>query len=497
MLFNSMEFMIFFPIVVLMYFILPEKVKQFWLLITSYYFYMCWNAKYALLILFSTAITYASGLLLEQIKHRSWVDVRKVKYKKIVVALSFTLNLTVLFYFKYINFAFSIVSGVLRSMHIELHVPEFDIILPVGISFYTFQALSYTMDVYRDEIYAEKNFLRYALFVSFFPQLVAGPIERSKNLLKQLDKMQKFDYERARDGFLLMLWGFFLKIVLADRMAVFVDTVYADYETYEGTYLLVATMLFAMQIYCDFYGYSVIAMGAARILGIQLMENFDAPYLSVSVAEFWRRWHISLTSWFKDYLYIPMGGSRKGKIRKYFNKMVVFLVSGLWHGADISYVIWGGINGFYQVVGEILAPVRNKAVSMFGLHRESLGHRLLHMIGTFLLVDFSWIFFRADGFNALRIIKHMITVKNPWILLDGSLYQCGLDNKNFWLMLLCIGILLFADFCKYKGIQIRNVIVKQDNWFRWIFIAFVVWGILTFGIWGTQYNEANFIYFQF
>ncbi len=177
--------------------------------------------------------------------------------------------------------------------------------------------------------------------------------------------------------------------------------------------------------------------------------------------------------------------------------MIVFLVSGLWHGADLSYVIWGGINGFYQVAGEILAPVRNKAVSMFGLHRESLGHRLLHMTATFLLVDFSWIFFRADGINALRIIKHMITVKNPWILLDGSLYQCGLDSKNFWLMLLCMGILLFADCCKYKGIQIRNVIVKQDDWFRWIFIAFAVWSILTFGIWGTQYNEANFIYFQF
>ena len=489
--------MIFFPIVVLVYFILPKKVKQFWLLIASYYFYMCWNAKYALLILFSTAITYASGLLLELIKHRSWDDDRKVKYKKIVVALSFTLNLAVLFYFKYINFAFSIVGGIFRSIHIELHVPEFDIILPVGISFYTFQALSYTMDVYRDEIYAEKNFFRYALFVSFFPQLVAGPIERSKNLLRQLDKPQKFDFVRARDGFLLMLWGFFLKIVLADRIAVFVDTVYADYRTYEGAYLVVATLLFAMQIYCDFYGYSVIAMGAARILGIQLMENFDAPYLSVSVAEFWRRWHISLTSWFKDYLYIPLGGSRKGKIRKYFNKMVVFLVSGLWHGADISYVIWGGINGFYQVVGEILAPVRNKAVSMFGLHRDSLGHRLVHMAGTFLLVDFSWIFFRADGINALRIIKHMITVKNPWILLDGSLFQCGLDSKNFGLMLLCLGILLFADYCKYKGIQIRNVIVKQDGWFRWFFIAFAVWGIVTFGIWGTQYNGANFIYFQF
>lgn len=342
MLFNSMNFLIFFPVVVCIYFILPEKMKKFWLLASSYYFYMCWNAKYVLLLLSSTVITYASGLLLERIKQNTWDDVRKRKYKNAVVALSFSLNLAILFYFKYINFALSMMSRIFHAVHIDLNVPAFDILLPVGISFYTFQALSYTMDVYRDEIYAEKNFFRYALFVSFFPQLVAGPIERSKNLLKQLVQPKKFDFEAAADGFYLMLWGFFLKLVLADRIAVFVDTVYADYQTYTGWYLIIATMLFAMQIYCDFYGYSVIAMGAAEILGIQLMENFEAPYLSVSVAAFWRKWHISLTSWFKDYLYIPLGGSRKGKIRKYFNKMLVFLASGLWHGADISFVIWGG-----------------------------------------------------------------------------------------------------------------------------------------------------------
>lgn len=396
------------------------------------------------------------------------------------------------------DFAFSVIASVFRMIHIELNVPDFDIMLPVGISFYTFQALSYTMDVYRNEIYAEKNFLRYALFVSFFPQLVAGPIERSKNLLKQLDKPRKFDFEMARDGFLLMLWGYFLKIVLADRIALFVDTVYADPQTYAGTYLIVATILFAVQIYCDFYGYSVIAMGAAKILGIQLMENFRSPYLSVSVAEFWRRWHISLTSWFKDYLYIPLGGNRKGKWRKYINILVVFLVSGLWHGANASFVIWGGLNGLYQIAGEIGKPLRDKIVSVFHLNRDSLGHRLLCILGTFLLVDISWIFFRADGMkNALQIIRQMIIVKNPWILFDASLYQCGLGGADFRLMLICICILLFADYCKIKGIQIRQVIIKQDYWFRWLFIAFTVWGILTFGVWGARYDAADFIYFQF
>lgn len=267
---------------------------------------------------------------------------QKIMYRKLTIAASFTLNLGLLFYFKYINFLMDILNDLFSSIHIRLSVPAFDIILPVGISFYTFQALGYTMDVYRDEIMAEKHFFQYALFVSFFPQLVAGPIERSKNLLGQLKEEQKFDLETTKEGFLLMLWGFFLKIVITDRIALFVDTVYEDYVTFAGFYLVLATMLFAIQIYCDFYGYSVIAAGAAKILGIHLMENFDAPYFATSITEFWRRWHISLTSWFRDYLYFPLGGGRRGKIRKYFNKMIVFLVSGLWHGADISYMIWGG-----------------------------------------------------------------------------------------------------------------------------------------------------------
>lgn len=497
MIFNSIDFLIFFPVVLLIYFILPEKIKHFWLLAASYYFYMCWNAKYAFLLLFSTLITFASGLLLEKVKHLAWPDLRRANYKKMIVAASFALNLSVLFYFKYMNFAFSVAADIFRLIHIELNMPDFDIILPVGISFYTFQALSYTMDVYRDEIYAEKNFFRYALFVSFFPQLVAGPIERSKNLLKQLVKPHKFDFEMARDGFLLMLWGFFLKIVLADRIAVFVDTVYSDYQTYAGWYLIIATIFFAIQIYCDFYGYSIIAMGAAQILGIRLMENFNAPYLSVSVTEFWRRWHISLTSWFRDYLYIPLGGSRKGKLRKYWNKLIVFLVSGLWHGADLSFVIWGGLNGLYQIAGELLMPVRNKAVSILHLNRKSLGHKLLCMAGTFLLVDFSWIFFRADSIkDALKITKLLFTVRNPWVLFDGSLYQCGIDRQNFQLALICLCILISADYCKIKGIQIRKVIERQDYWFRWMFIALSVWSILTFGMWGSS-DASNFIYFQF
>lgn len=498
MLFNSLEFLIFFPIVVLAYYLLPKKIRYLWLLVSSYYFYMCWNAKYALLLLTSTAITYFSGIMLEKIKGSELAADKKTKYKKLTVALSFVSNLGILVFFKYADWGLRLLVKAFMLVNVRLNVPSVDVLLPVGISFYTFQALSYTMDVYRDDIYAEKNFFRYALFVSFFPQLVAGPIERSKNLLRQLAEPKDFNFDKAEEGILLMLWGFFLKIVLADRIAIFVDRVYENYNAYPGFFLLTASALFAIQIYCDFAGYSTIAMGAARILNINLMKNFDAPYLSTSVAQFWRNWHISLTSWFKDYLYIPLGGSRKGVMRKYLNKMIVFLVSGLWHGASFSFVIWGGLNGLYQIIGEMLMPLRNKAVTALGLHRESFGHRLVHIVFTFVLVDFTWIFFRADGIKAaLDIIRSICTVYNPWILFDGSLYTCGLNQKNFQMMLCCILILLVVDILKKRKIDIIGRIKAQDAWFRVCLISASVVCILLFGVWGWGYNAAGFIYFQF
>jgi len=498
MLFNSIDFLIFFPVVTVLYFILPGKIKKYWLLATSYYFYMCWNAKYALLILFSTVATFFSGLLIDRVNHINASQKKIILWKKLTVGFCFGINLAILFFFKYFNFALDTISHALSLFKIQLSLPAFDIVLPVGISFYTFQALSYTMDVYRNEIKAERDFFQYALFVSFFPQLVAGPIERSGNLLNQLAAPKKFNYENARDGFMLMLWGFFLKIVIADRAAVFVNTVYADYVTYAGWYLVVATLLFAVQIYCDFYGYSVIAKGAAKILGIDLMENFEAPYLSTSVSKFWQNWHISLTSWFRDYLYIPLGGSRKGTLRKYSNKIVIFLVSGLWHGANLTFVLWGLLNGIYQVAGDILKPLRDKFVSFFSLNRNSFGHKLVQILWTILLISFSWIFFRAKNITeAFDIIRQIATVRNPWILFDGSLYDCGLNSKNFGLLTLCIGILLVADFCKTKGIEIRNIMQRQDRWFRCIFVAFAILVLLIFGMWGPGYDASVFVYFQF
>lgn len=498
MLFNSIDFLIFFPVVVLIYFIIPDRIKYIWLLAASYFFYMGWNAKYALLLLFSTAVTYLSGIAMDAVGRKTESPEKRIKYRKLVVALSFILNLGILFVFKYLDFASDLLAFIISKAGLSVTIPRFDILLPVGISFYTFQALSYTMDVYRGEIYAERNFLRYALYVSFFPQLVAGPIERSKNLLKQLAVPTRFDHARALDGLYLMLWGYFLKIVLADRIAVVVSAVYDGYEIYPGWYLVVGTVLFAFQVYCDFAGYSTIAVGAAKILGIDLMENFNAPYTSMSIAELWRRWHISLTTWFRDYVYFPLGGSRKGRLRKDINIMIVFLVSGLWHGAGMHYVAWGGINGLYQVIGERLKPIREKTAVLLHVKTDVLSFRLYKVLATFLLTLFSDIFFRANDMAAAgTIIASIFTTHNPWILFDGSLYKLGLGAAEFRFMLICIGVLIFADIMKRMGISIRKIIGEQGYVFRVLFFVFAVTFLLTFGVWGPGYDANNFIYFQF
>ncbi|WP_255345391.1 MBOAT family O-acyltransferase [Butyrivibrio sp. XBB1001] len=408
------------------------------------------------------------------------------------------MNLGILVVFKYTNFLVYIMDGVFGRAGITIKIPAFDIVLPVGISFYTFQALGYSIDVYRGKIEPEKSLINYALFVSFFPQLVAGPIERSGNLIKQLSRPHKFDYDNFRDGLLMMLWGYFLKIVIADRAAIFVDTIYGYSTAYTGYYLIVATILFAVQIYCDFAGYSTIAIGSAKMIGINLMENFDAPYFSTSVSEFWRKWHISLTSWFRDYLYIPLGGNRKGTLRKYFNIVFVFLMSGLWHGAAFSFIIWGGLNGIYQVIGDIIKPIRNRVVDALAIKEDSAIFNFFKGLVTFLLVDFAWVFFRASSAReALYIVKSIVTANNPNVLVDKSLCYCGLDESNLLFLIFAIFILAIVDWCKHKDIRLREVILSQCWIIRSLVVAFAIVFILVFGIWGPGYNDANFIYFQF
>lgn len=496
MLFNSIEFIIFFPVVTILYFLIPKKYRYLWLLAASYYFYMKWEVKYVFLLFFSTTITYLCGILIDKINDGELSEEKKIKGKRFCIAGSLFLNLGVLVYFKYLNFIIDTWNKIAERVHMGPSFSTMEILLPVGISFYIFQAIGYTIDVYRGDIYAERNFLKYALFVSFFPQLVAGPIERSKNLLRQLGSPKSFSYENLRKGLLLMLWGYFLKMVIADRAAIIVDTVYGNSETFVGMYIIVATIFFAIQIYCDFSGYSTIARGAALVLGYELTDNFRAPYYATSVKDFWRRWHISLTSWFRDYLYIPLGGNRRGELRKEANLLFVFAASGMWHGAAISYIIWGLINGVYQVISDFVRALIAK-FCIAGQKAETFSDKLLKRILTFILIDFTWLFFRAGSSSrALELIKG-IRQMDWMILINGSLYNLGVPIGYFRVLLLAIVLLFWVDGKKNRGIDVAERFLAQSWWFRVTAELLLIFVILLFGCYGELYDTTQFIYFQF
>ncbi len=491
MLFNSIEFLLFFPITVIIYYLIPGRFRYIWLLVASYYFYMNWDPVYVLLLFFTTLITYLGGLILEKA-----TDDKK---RKIVLATVLIIGLTILGYFKYANMFMGLLNKVL-NITISKTIPwDKAIVLPVGISFFTLQSLGYLIDVYRKEIYAEHNFLRYALFISFFPQLVAGPIERSKNLLKQLAVTKQFSYDNLRSGLVLTLYGFFLKVVIADRIAIFVDTVYNNALSYPGIYIVLATICFAVQIYCDFYGYSTIAKGVALTMGVSLMDNFNAPYFSKSIKEFWRRWHISLSTWFRDYLYIPLGGNRKGNIRKHINLMIVFAVSGLWHGASLAFVIWGMLHGLYQIIESLTKRVLKKVVgNIENVSYKTFSNKCLKLVVTFILADFAWLFFRANTLsNAALILKQVIRVNNIFALTDQSLFTMGISREYWKILLLAITILTFVDYQKYRGKDVLSSFFRQNWWFRTLATVSMLIFVILFGCYGSAYDVQQFIYFQF
>lgn len=502
MLFNSFSFLVFFPIVVGIYFLIPKKFKQLWLLIASYYFYMNWNAVYAILIFGITAVGYAGGILIDRAENGKYKnDAAKVaKQRKLCMAVCAILSLGTLFTFKYLNFAIDNINRLFEVAGSNAQVAtSFSLILPVGISFYTFQALGYTIDVYRKDVPVEKSFLRYALFVSFFPQLVAGPIERSKNLLMQLDTPKPFQYENARRGLMLMLWGYFEKMWIADRAAILVDSVYENYGNYSAGMIILATALFSIQIYCDFGGYSHIAIGAAQVLGIRLMDNFRQPYFSTSIKEFWNRWHISLSTWFRDYLYFPLGGSRCSKAKAYRNLMITFLVSGLWHGASWNYVVWGGVNGLYQVIGRMTHGFKVKVRSALHIKEDGFPLRLLQMVITFIMASFAWLFFRAEGIgHALTLIRYSLA--NGVLLqqfTDGTIFMMGLSRLGVYQLIFALIVLLIVDIFHERGVSLRDCVSKCNIVIRWgiylvVLVAFVVLIVQNYGR-----PAAEFIYFQF
>ena len=497
MLFNSIHFLLFFPVVLFLFFIVPKKLRCPVLLVASYYFYMSWNPIYALLIFFSTVSTYVAGIVVAKGQEKG-----NKKLKITAVAVTVVINLGILFLYKYFNFAIDSINQILSALNVQIISNPFDLLLPVGISFYTFQALGYIIDVYRGTTTAEKSLLKYALFVSFFPQLVAGPIERSSNLLEQIrtiDKKKLFSYRRITNGLIVMLWGFFMKMVIADRIANVANYAFDNYWNLDSFALIMGVVAFAVQIYCDFASYSIIAIGAAQVMGFELMENFNVPYVATSIKDFWSRWHISLSTFFKDYLYFPLGGSRKGKGRTYLNLMIVFLVSGLWHGANWTFVIWGAIHGVYQVVGRITLPVRNRLYDKLGIDRKAFSFKFFQIASTFTLVCFAWIFFRAGTIGeAFGYISRIFTQSDIWSLFNGSIYSLGLDSPEMNIAILSVVALFLVDMQRYRhGLRIDQALEKENLIFRWLVIFGLLAAVIIFGAYGPSFNAQDFIYFQF
>lgn len=466
MLFNSLAYILFFPIICILYWSILPKFRNIILLIASYYFYMSWEPAYAILIMITSLSTWECAILTD----------KNEKHKKFIISLCIIVNLIILFTFKYYNFAINTIASLVSLADFKLYIPHSDFLLPVGISFYTFQCIGYIIDVYRKDIKPERDLITYALFVSFFPQLVAGPIERAKNLLPQFHAKHTFDGDSFIDGLKMMIWGFFMKLCIAGNVAPYVDAVYNNVPNHNGTSFLLATFFFTFQIFCDFGGYSLIAIGTAKCLGFKLMQNFNHPYLSLSVKEFWRRWHISLSSWFSDYVYIPLGGSHCSKVKHYRNLMVTMLTSGLWHGANWTFVCWGGLHGLYLICNSYYYKFTNK---------KPIAPKLLRIIVTFFFISFAWIFFRANSISeAFIIIKSIVTNHGPLFKGEGI--------PSLVLPVLMIGILLLKEI--KDEYHLRIALMHNSNpWISVVSSSVIITVILLC----AEFNSGQFIYFQF
>jgi len=480
MLFNSIGFAIFFPVVAVIFFLLPQRWRVHWLLAASCFFYMAFIPAYILILLVTILIDYFAGIYLERVE-----DPQK---KKALLWLSILSTCTVLFIFKYFGFFTGSFVGLAGLAGWHLSRPALSIILPIGLSFHTFQSLSYVVEVYRGNQKAEHNFIVYATYVMFFPQLVAGPIERPQNLLHQFREWHAFHYDDITSGLKRMAWGFFKKLVVADRLALYVNDVYSAPRNFNGLQLTLATFFFAYQIYCDFSGYTDIALGTAQVLGFRLMENFETPYYSLSVSEFWRRWHISLSTWFRDYLYIPLGGNRVSKQRHIANLLFTFCLSGLWHGANWTYVFWGFLNGLYLVIGWLTKDWRTRLWEGIGLHEGTIARKTIMLCTTFLLICTAWIVFRARSMSdAAYVFTHLTT---GW-----DFHKIA--TEQFLLRQLPVAI---AAIIALEIGQLWNRVVSVPSFVgnfptpaRWALYAGFVMTVVMFGV----YKQMQFIYFQF
>lgn len=493
MVFNSFSFLIFFPIVLLLYRVLPKKCRWVMLLAASYYFYLSWQPDLIYLILFTTAVSYGCAIGIEKTEKKG--------LKKLYLVTALVASLSVLFFFKYFNFLSNNITAFLNLIRLPVGTFTLDLILPVGISFYTFQTLSYVIDVYRGTMPAERHFGYYALYVSYFPQLVAGPIERPENLLPQLRADNPFSASDTAAGLKMMAVGFFKKIAVADQISRYVDSVYnnagANLDIFNGFTVLLTTLLFALQIYCDFSGYTDIAIGCARVMGIRLMQNFNDPYSATSIKGFWRRWHISLTSWFTDYIYIPLGGSRVPRGRHYANIFFVFLISGIWHGAAWTYILWGVMHGIYQIVGSLTDKPRSALIKRIGISESSVILLWWKRLCTFALVCLAWVAFRANSLADMTALYRALFAGWKGISITASLKALEITPLGAASTVLSIVILIQID----RQIALKNAEkaefsgISPQRALTYITLCWAIaaaWLILL-----AASRQAGFIYFQF
>jgi len=481
MLFNSISFAIFLPIVFSLYWFMTNKnlkLQNLLLLVASYYFYACWDWRFMFLLMFSTFLDYYTGLKIEESKNQN--------LRKFWLWLSVGINLGFLGFFKYYNFFAESFAEMLQNFGLQVNPWTLKVILPVGISFYTFHGLSYVLDIYFKRIKAERNFVEYAVFVSFFPLLVAGPIERATHLLPQIKVKREFSYEKAVDGMRQILWGLFKKMVIADNCAVFANQIFANSATASGSELVLGALFFTFQIYGDFSGYSDIALGTARLFGIDLLRNFAFPYFSRDIAEFWRRWHISLSSWFRDYLYIPLGGSKGGNWMRIRNTFAIFLVSGFWHGANWTFIIWGFLNALFIMPSIILKTNRNN-LEIVAMNKLIPSLRdVFNILLTFSLTVFAWIFFRAESVH--HAIEYIVGIFN------ASLFTIPDVKTAAYATLILIAFFMLIEWIdREHQFALQDFLVKKPRFIRWLFYGFI---ILLIGLF-LQTHETPFIYFQF
>ena len=489
MMFNSVGFLAFFAVSGFLYYLFPKKAQWVLLLIFSVFFYLSAERAAVFFLVLNILSTWSGALLTGRVSGAA--------AKRFLLASVLLLNLGILFLLKYYGYFAGILNAFAGRMSVSASLPVFSLALPLGISFYTMQTAGYCIDVYRGNYPAERNPAKYALFVLFFPAILQGPIGRYDALAHQFTEPHEFDEKRIVSGLELMLWGYFKKVVVADRAAILVDQVYGHLQDYAGFELAVAAVFYSLQLYADFSGYMDIASGAAEFFGIGIARNFERPYFAKSIQDFWRRWHMTLSFWLRDYLYIPLGGNRKGKVRKYCNLLIVFLVSGLWHGVGIHYVVWGLLHGLYQAAGSLLAPVRKRAAALLKIDRSCLSHRMFQAGFTFSLVTLNWVFFRAPYVStAVQFLWSMFSAFNPWVLFDGSLYSMGLNAKNFWLTVLSFGLMFLIGLLQRKH-RLREELGKQNLPFRWGVCMAGIFAVLLLGVYGQGYSAADFIYMQF